>query len=91
MTLGELWQEAKRIMVECEVNGKTLYFVCNDIDHAAMKRKYPEACVVHILQLYRLWTGVLDGNYVMNVLPKVLMAITVFDGAKVVDVKRSIV
>src|SRR5574343_1461253 len=86
--IGELWKEEKRIMVECLVQGKTMYFVSNDIDYDAMKRKYPKECVVHILQLVRLWTGVMDEKYVMKVLPKVLMALTHFDGAKVVDVKR---
>lgn len=85
---GEIFKEEKRIIVECQYLGKPIYFVCNDVDMEAIKRKYEGACVVHVNQLYRMWTGVIDGNYVMNVLPKVLMAITHFEGAKVVDVKR---
>jgi len=86
--VGELWHEEKRLMLVCEFNGNTIYVVCNDIDHEAVKKKYPTSCCIHIHQLFRLWNGVMDANYVMNTLPKVMMALTTFEGTKVVDVKR---
>ena len=83
--LGQIWNLEVRLMLECQYMNRGFYVVSDEADFHATKIKYPDALVIHLLQLYRLWNGLLDETYTMTVLPKVMMIMSSMPGIKVTD------
>jgi len=84
--IGALWNEEARLIVEFSLDGYKYIVVSKQEDYEAMKRKHSDACVINVIQLIRIWTGVINDDYVLKVLPKVMMGMRIFKGAHVESV-----
>ena len=86
--ISTLLDENARIMLEFHVHGMRVFVVSVDADIAKLKKKFPDAFVINVVQLLKMWTGVINDNYVFDVLPKVFLAFKYNPGAKITEVKN---
>jgi hypothetical protein len=78
LTMGEVIEELVVLLLHFTMGGRDYYVVNTDTQWKAVKKKYPDACIIHISQLIRLWTHYIDADYLNTTGPKVLMAIEEF-------------
>lgn len=84
VTLGEVMLGEARIMMELTVDGEQKYFLTHDEDMIAMQKKYPDRKIYLIGQIFPFFVQANENSF-KTVLPKVMLALDIFKGAKVVE------
>lgn len=85
ITLGELMDGEYRLMMEVPVEDRKIYLVSWESDEKSLRRKYPQASVINIQQLLNLFSKHLTDDQVGRHVPKVLLAMSIFPGSKIVS------
>lgn len=82
ITLGDIWNGVKRVILMVEVRGEKIIVVTTPGDEAVARRKYPGCPVINAIKMVGFFKGAMSGE-LKDLQPEVLLAMTVFEGAKV--------
>lgn len=90
VSLDDIFSGKCRIMAEVYYQGKPVYVTVNEGDYISVKKKYPNAPVVALDQMFKIFCGTLDKEYYEHALPTVLYTLSLFPGAEVTSVKNTV-
>lgn len=87
LKVNSILSDTTRIMVEFEYQNQKIFIVNNDGDYNGLRAKYPNALILHIVQIFKFFNKLESKEDFYTQLPKMFLAFKSFEGAKLVDVK----
>lgn len=87
-TLSDIFSGQIRLMFEVIIDNRKFYVVTHDSDAEALHLKYPDAPIVNMMSLHGFLKRASANPEWLELVPKVLVALDVFEGAEAEIVKN---